>query len=213
MKTCYIFGAAEGLPKCFEKRKDDLVIAADGGLRHLEAIGVLPDITLGDFDSLGEEPSLGEIIRLPVMKDDTDTLKAVKTGFDRGYRRFVLYGCTGKRLDHTLANLQTLSFIAQMGGRGYLCGDGFTATAVKNGALYFNEKAKGNISVFSAETKSLGVSIKGLLYPLENAELDFAFPLGVSNEFSGKAAEVRVLNGTLTVIWSGDMTDLCENKG
>ncbi len=208
MKTCYIFGAARGLPTEFKKQSNDLVIAADGGLKHLTEMGITPDITVGDFDSLGFEPTRGEIVRLPVIKDDTDTLKAVKIGFERGYTRFVFYGCAGERLDHTFANLQTLSFIVQNGGRGFLCGEDFTASAIKNGALYFNEKATGNISVFSAETKASGVYIKGLMYPLEDATLSFDFPLGVSNEFLGTRAEVGVKNGTLLLVWSGDMSFL-----
>ncbi len=208
MKTCYIFGAARGLPNEFERQADDIVIAADGGLKYLDEMGLTPDITVGDFDSLGFEPIKGEIVRLPVVKDDTDTLKAVKIGFERGYTRFVLYGCAGERLDHTLANLQTLSFIAQNGGRGFLCGEDFTASAIKNGALYFNEKATGNISVFSAQTKASGVYIKGLMYPLEDATLSFDFALGVSNEFLSERAEVGVKSGTLLVIWSGDMSFL-----
>jgi len=204
MKTCYIFGAAEGLPENFTKQNGDLLIAADAGLLHLERLNISPEIILGDFDSLGNVPQCGEVIQHPVKKDDTDTMLAVKTGFERGYKNFVLYGCTGKRLDHTLANLQTLNYIAEKGGNGYLCGDGFTATALKNGKINFTEKAKGNISVFSSVTKSKGVNIKGLLYELKDAEIEFNFPLGVSNEFIGKPSEIEVKDGTVIIIWSGD---------
>lgn len=208
MKVCYIFGAAQGLPKGFCKGKEDLIIAADAGVLKLEKLGVTPDITVGDFDSLGFEPESGEVIKHPVRKDDTDTLLAVKVGFERGYSNFLLYGCTGKRLDHTLANLQTLSFISQNNGRAFLCGDDFTATAITNGSITFKENAKGYISVFAASGKAEGVSIKGLSYPLENQTLNFDFPLGVSNEFTGSEAEISVSNGTITIIWSGGISDL-----
>lgn len=204
MKTCYIFSAAEGEPTSFTPEKDDLIIAADAGFLKLKKYGIKPHIILGDFDSMTQIPNEGEIIKHPVRKDDTDTLLAVKTGFERGYNRFVIYGGTGGRLDHTLANLQTLSYIASLGGSGYLCGDDFTATAIKDSTLCFSENAKGNISVFSATNYST-ISIDGLLYPLSKVSISHDFPLGVSNEFIGKKSKITVHSGTILIIWSGDL--------
>jgi len=204
MKTCYIFAAAKGEPKIFAPKSDDLVIAADAGFLKLGKYGVSPHLVLGDFDSMNEIPAVGEIIKHPVKKDDTDTLLAVKTGFDRGYTRFVIYGGTGGRLDHTLANLQTLSFIAARDGMGFLCGDDFTATALRDSTIYFSEKATGNISVFSA-TSECKVSIKGLLYNLENKTLTHSFPLGVSNEFIGEKSEISISGGTAFILWSENL--------
>jgi len=209
VKTCYIFGAAEGLPQELIKKDGDIIIAADAGFAILEKLKIQPDIVLGDFDSLGNVPAFdGKIIKHPVKKDDTDTLLAVKTGFGLGFNRFVIYGGTGKRLDHTIANLQTLSYISVRGGEAFLCGDGFTATTVTNNTLRFKDTAKGNVSVFSCETKCINVNIRGLLYELNNAEIGFDFPLGVSNEFVGKKSEISVEKGTVAVIWSGDLDDL-----
>lgn len=210
MNTCYIFGAADGLPEKFEKESTDLVIAADAGIRFLEKLEISPDIAVGDFDSLGFIPDCKEVIEHPVMKNDTDTVLAVKTGFERGFKRFVIYGGAGGRPDHTYANYQTLCYISTHGGRGYLCFNGYTATAVTDGSVSFSKGAAGNISVFSASGKISGVFLRGLLYPLENAVLDFDFPLGVSNEFIGENSEVTVSKGTAIVIWSGNINDLIE---
>ena len=203
MGICYIFGAGEGLPENLSKNKDDLVIAADAGLNSLKTLGIEPDIAVGDFDSLGFPPICKEVIRHPVMKNDTDMLLAVKTGFERGYSRFMLYGGAGGRPDHTFANYQTLTYIAERGGIGFLCLNGFTAAVISDGGLEFSREARGEISVFSLSEKALEVTLKGLLYPLENAELSFGFPLGVSNEFTGETAIVQVADGTLLVIWRG----------
>lgn len=210
MNTCYIFGAADGLPEKFEREDSDLVIAADAGIRFLEKLNILPDIAVGDFDSLGFIPDCKEVIQHPVMKNDTDTMLAVKTGFERGFKRFVIYGGAGGRPDHTYANYQTLCYISTIGGKGFLCFNGYTATAVRNGSVSFANSASGNISVFSASGKISGVTLKGLLYELDNAVLDFDFPLGVSNEFIGENAEIIVSKGTAIVIWSGGINDLCE---
>lgn len=206
MKTCYIFAACEGEPKTFSPKRDDLIIAADAGFLKLEKYKIRPHIVLGDFDSLKEIPDCDEIIKHPARKDDTDTLLAVKVGFERGFSRFVIYGGTGGRLDHTIANLQTLNFIAEKGGQGFLCGSDFTATALKDSSVQFTDKAKGNISVFSV-TNECEVTIKGLLYPLKNKKLTPNFPLGVSNEFIGEKAEIKITKGTALIIWSGELKD------
>ena len=200
MKTCYIFGSALGFPESFNPKDGDLVIGADGGYLKLESLGITPHLTVGDFDSLREIPKNCEIIKHPVKKDDTDTMLAVKIGFERGYTNFCLCGCAGKRLDHTLANIQTLSFIAEKGGKGYIFGDDFVATAVKENSISFPKNQKGNISVFSA-TDRCEVSITGLLYPLEKAEITYDFPLGVSNSFIGENAEITIHKGTAIIIW------------
>lgn len=208
MKTCYIFGAADGVPTRIKKEKDDLVIAADGGLSHLKRLNIEPDITLGDFDSLGYVPSHGEIIRHPVHKDDTDMMLAVRVGLARGFTRFVLYGGTGGRPDHTMANYQTLGFIVTHGGIGFLCFRDFTATVISAGSLCFSDRARGTVSVFAMSGELGGVTLKGLLYPLADATLTYDFPLGVSNEFTGVPAEIQIKSGTALVLWSGTPEDV-----
>ncbi len=200
MKTCYIFGAALGLPESFEPSADDLVIAADAGYLALKKLGVTPHITVGDFDSMENLPTDTEIIKHPVRKNDTDTLLAVKIALQKGYKHFCLYGCTGKRLDHTLANLQTLSFIASNGATGYLKGEDFTATAIQNDYLEFPSEKTGNISIFSA-TDECEITIEGLLYTLNHEKITYNFPLGVSNGFIGEKAKITVHNGTAIILW------------
>ena len=203
MGICYIFGAGEGLPKSFSRKKDDIVIAADAGIKSLEKLGIKPDIALGDFDSLGFVPDCDEIIKHPVMKNDTDMMLAVKTGFVRGYTKFMLYGGAGGRPDHTFANIQTLTYIAKRGGRGFLDLCGFTAAVITDGELSFLEGAKGTVSVFALSETARNVDLSGLLYPLKNAVLEIGFPLGVSNEFTGEPALIKIGRGTALVIWQG----------
>ena len=203
MGICYIFGAGKGLPKSFRRKKDDIVIAADAGIKSLEKLNVKPDIAVGDFDSLGFVPACDEIIKHPVMKNDTDMMLAVKTGFERGYTRFMLYGGAGGRPDHTFANIQTLTYIAKRGGQGFLDLNGFTATVITDGGLSFSKGAKGTVSVFALSETARNVDLIGLVYPLENAVLESGFPLGVSNEFTGAPALIKIGTGTALVIWQG----------
>ena len=112
-KICYLFGAMDPENVFFAANKDQFVIAADGGLRHLEDRGIVPDCIVGDFDSLGRVPAGDNIIQHPVEKDDTDMMLAVKTGLSLGCRTFVLYGGLGGRIDHAYANYQTLCYLAE----------------------------------------------------------------------------------------------------
>ena len=207
---CYIVGAMEPGEIVVRRDRPALVIAADAGLTHLERQGITPDWIVGDFDSLGSTPRGDNIIRHPVEKDDTDMMLAVKTGLAQGCREFVIYGGIGGRLDHTYANFQTLTWIAAHGGRGYLLGDGMVSTVIANGAILFPEICGGTISVFCPDGEAKGVTLRGLYYPLRDAVLTSAFPLGVSNSFTGQPAEVSVKDGRLLVMWEESISGLLQ---
>ena len=200
MGVCYIVGAGSFYGLRSRPGLGDLVIAADGGYAYCREAGVTPDLVVGDFDSLGEAPEGERVVRLPVEKDDTDTLAAIRLGLDRGFRDFRLYGGTGgERPEHTLANLQCLLFLAEHGASGSLYDRASVVTAVKNGALTFPAGYRGNLSVFTISGPARGVTIRGLKYGLEDGVLTPNLPLGVSNSFTGAAAEITVRDGTLLV--------------
>lgn len=201
MGDCWIFGAGSfyGLPA--RPAEGDLVIAADGGLEHCRAAGILPDLIIGDFDSLAAIPHQDNVIHLPVEKDDTDMLAAIRIGLERGCRRFRLYGGTGgRRPEHTLANLQCLLFLAKRDAVGWLYDETTVCTVLRNGTLTFSAERRGNLSVFAMDGPARGIDLRGLKYSLENAVLTPDYPLGVSNSFTGEAAEITVRDGTL-LIW------------
>ncbi len=199
MGTCVIF-CAGGFDRLAESiREDDYVLAADGGLAHLQKLGIRPDGIIGDFDSLGYVPQDAQVF--PVEKDDTDSMLAVRKGLAMGYRRFVLYGALdGPRLDHTLANLQTLCFLASHGAVGYLVGLHYAATAIREEMMTFATSAEGILSVF-CWGKDSDVTLQGLKYELEKGTLSADFPLGVSNHFVGKQARVTAHSGTVVALW------------
>ena len=197
---CYIVCA---LPQnhAFKPNPGDLVIAADGGFAQLG--GVHADLVVGDFDSLGFVPAGEHVLRHPAEKDDTDTMLAARIGLERGYRAFVLLGGVGGRLDHTLANIQTLAFLRENGARAALLGEAETITLLQDESLRFRAGLSGIVSVFSFGAVVKGVFERGLAYALDNATLTDTNPLGVSNAFTGEAAEVSVREGRLLVLFAG----------
>lgn len=200
MNRCMIFCAAEfdGLITPIDEK--DYILAADGGYRHVKKLGLTPNCILGDFDSLGFVPADSAVF--PVEKDDTDAMLAVRRGLDLGYREFYLYGSLdGPRLDHTVANFQTLQFLADHDATGYLVGKDYIVTVLKDSTIRFPKSCQGILSVFCMGADAQGVTIEGLQYPLNNGTLSAGFPLGVSNHFVGKDAVITVKNGSLLILY------------
>ncbi len=215
--VCHIVGAGDFFGMIAPK-SGDCVIAADGGLNHLESISVSPDLILGDFDSANMQDERSykcTVMRYSSHKDDTDMMLAVRQGLARGYRSFMLYGGTGGRLDHTLANVQCLNFLAERGARAWLIGGDFIITVLAGGdTLRFPEdipcvngmpslEAGCGVSVFAIGGDADGVSISGMQYPLSDSRLKSTVSLGVSNAIKDASGEISVREGSIA-IYIGD---------
>lgn len=200
LAKCVIFcaGGFSGLAESIQK--EDFVIAADGGLTHTEALGIVPRMILGDFDSLDYTPQGAQVF--PAEKDDTDAMLAARAGLEAGCREFVIYGgLEGPRLEHTVANYQTLQYLADRGVKAWLVGKNQMVTVLKNGTIQFPNTAAGYLSLFCMGPDASGITLQGFKYTLTDGSLTAGFPLGVSNQFVGKAASITVKNGSLLVIY------------
>ncbi|MCR5715937.1 MAG: thiamine diphosphokinase [Lachnospiraceae bacterium] len=217
MNKCIIVCAGEFVPIEIVRDETDLVIAADGGYEYCMQVGVVPDLIVGDFDSISpmlreeifgiKEREPERVIVLPAEKDDTDTMAAIRIGLERGFEKFYLYAAGGGRMDHTIANLESLMFIKQHGGRGYLMAHDMLAVVIANEEISFHPGMQGTCSVFSMGEKAEGVTIRGMKYNVEDATLTNGFPLGQSNEFTEAQGTISVGNGALLIIvyWSANM--------
>ncbi len=202
MGICYVIASMKTEYK-IKKNADDYVIAADGGFA--QEVGCCPDAVIGDFDSLGFIPDAEDVQVYPKQKDDTDMMLAVKLGLSKGYRKFVLLGGIGGRLDHTLANVQTLSYLHAQGATGVLKGDEtdiflIGSSESEEDSIVFPRETTGIFSVFSYGETARRVSIRGGEYEVENVVLTDTFPLGVSNSFVGKEVTISVGAGRLLVV-------------
>ncbi len=198
--VCIIVGAGEFFEKEIKKSENDLLIAADGGLLNLDKVGLIPDIIVGDFDSLGYVPKHENIIALSRDKDITDTWAGILEGIKKGYKKFRIYGGVGKRESHTFANFQNLIKLTKMGFYGEIVGEREIITAACDGEIVFDKSHKGFISVFSHSDKSV-VCEKGFKYEINNKILTNDEPLGVSNEFIGQDAQIAVSDGIILIIY------------
>lgn len=209
-KVCVIFAAGEYYDDTPIVPTNSFVIAADGGFDHARALGVTPDVVVGDFDSItGNRPTKNErTIELPPEKDDPDLLSALKIGWFHGARLFHIYGALGGRIDHTISNIQLMALLANHGAIGFLHGNDSIVTAICDGDLDFasNDVKPGRmISVFSHSDTSVGVCEKGLKYEISDALMTSTKVNGVSNEFRhGLPAHVGVTQGTLIVTFPAE---------
>ena len=215
MGKCILVCSGEFIPIEIPVEEGDYVIAVDGGFRYCQMLGILPDLILGDMDSASEEERMvmkeietddpSRIHRWKPEKDDTDTLAAVREGLERGYRKFYFYGALGGRLDHSIANIQTLLFLKKQGAVGYILTERQLVTVIRNEEITFHTGVEGRMSLFSMGEKAEKVTIRGMKYPLAEATVTNDFPIGISNEFiQSEEAQVRVEDGELLIMveWS-----------
>lgn len=203
MKRCFIFSAGTFFGLREVPRQEDVVIAADAGYRTCQRVGLTPDLLLGDFDSMEQPADFSNVRRVSAEKDDTDTMLAAQEGLRRSCQTFYFYGATGgKRLDHTLANLQTLLWLRSEGARGYLYDDDFVYTAIRNETLTIHKTVEwGLVSVFCFGEAAHGIDESGMQYSLNNASLTACQPVGVSNHIITEAGRITVRDGELIVGW------------
>lgn len=210
---CYIVGAGECEKLYINEDNKAYLIAADGGMKYLEAAGLMADMVIGDFDSLKFVPKHDNVVVLPTEKDDTDMYAAVSQGMLKGYKKFIIYGGMGGRFDHSMANCQLLNYIAESGCIGFIVEKDYSVTCIHNGNVSFSDEFIGTLSVFSSGTASKGVSIKGFKYEMINGELTSNHPLGVSNEFLKKEGNIEVKDGTLLIIFETNPKQVCDGIG
>lgn len=200
MKRALIFGGGVYGNEFPAISSDDYIIAADKGIEILKYHGIMPHITVGDFDSSSFIPDENVIV-LPVEKDVTDTHAAVNVALEKGFEEIFIYGGMGGRPDHTFANLTLIASLVERGISACCVGEGYTVTGVKDGSITVTGKNGRTLSVFSWNEKCEGVTLKGLKYLLNDAVLTNTFALGVSNSFTDNTAEISVKAGTLIIMY------------
>ena len=206
----------EGLPESSGGDEGaDLVIAADGGLRWAQKLGVQVDVVVGDMDSvdgaaLAEVEAGGaEIARHDPDKDATDLELALRLACDRGASSITLIGGHGGRLDHFLGNIALLAELpkgvqaqALMGQTEIFVTHGYGTRGVKQQGeeLVLNGKPGQLVSLIPWGGDAAGIKTEGLRWPLAGETLPQGTSRGISNQMTGTQASVSLESGTLLVI-------------
>lgn len=192
-------------------RSDDYLIAADGGLYHLRALGLEPDLVTGDLDSLlpGDLALLRDraaqgLLRLeehPPQKNETDLELAVLAALKSGCRQILIFAALGGRLDMTLANIFMLA-MPELVERDIRLEDGFEEVLlIRPGVSCLIEGQAGDrVSLLPLTGPAHGVRTEGLYYPLNSETLMFERTRGISNEMIHTKARISLEEGQLVCI-------------
>ena len=204
MNRCIIFGGGDKVSSDVVEKElagGELFIAADSGYLLMEELRILPNLVIGDFDS-SPEPELSCKLVFPVDKDDTDLMLAVKEGLSRGCSRFVIFGATGGRLDHTIAAVQSLAYILDHGASGVIVSDNERIELFDPGHYRLFGCSGFTVSFFAYSEKVTGLDLLGVKYSCKGIELSSGFPLGVSNYIVDEYADVSFEKGRLLSVCS-----------
>ncbi|HIW76100.1 MULTISPECIES: thiamine diphosphokinase [Gordonibacter] len=206
MATCALVGASDFNAEDFKARYDaglfEFVIAVDAGFAHLEALGIAPDMAVGDFDSLGYVPKCRRVSRHPVKKDKSDMELALEKAVAWDYDELIIYGALGGRLDHTIANLQLFATFSERELYVTAVGDTFALRLLTGpDVLELPDLDAGTVSVLAANDRVRGVIERGLEYSLNDEDLTNRTSRGLSNELTGEPARIAVEEGTLYVFY------------
>lgn len=203
MKKCIIIGSAPAEDDDILKKidiKESFVICADGGLDISLRNNIIPDLIIGDFDSAESVPPQGiETIKLKTAKDDTDMMAAIKEGMKRGYRAFELYCALGGRFDHSFANFCALQYLASQGCKAVIETKGCRVFLLTSGRLTLSKLRGCTLSVFPFGVNCCTVSYEGMKFPLKEAKLFSANPIGVSNEITADNAQIIIHSGNALI--------------
>ena len=204
MKQAVIFAGAPVQPELQPPvPQADLYLCADAGVRLAQALGIVPDRIMGDFDSLGDVPAGENVEAFSPEKDDTDILLAAKYALSAGCSRLIFYGALGGRLDHMVANLQMLRFLADRNAQGILVDYAHWITLQRGGTASYPRREGMYFSLFAMTERCEDVMLEGVAYPLCHGVFSNAFPLGVSNEILAETAKVTVGKGSRILKQSG----------
>lgn len=217
-----------------ETHRFDLVIAADAGIGFFVRNGGMPDYIVGDFDSaapgslepfsqpkemaepaiqaeesggspLYTQESMPVILKFQPEKDETDTELAIRTAIGQGCDAIHLLGATGTRLDHVLGNVHLLGMAMEQGVSCIMVDPHNRIRMVDRELVLERKEQYGDyVSLLPFTPIVRGLTLKGLKYPLEDADLECYHSLGVSNEIVAEQAEIRFREGALLVVESKD---------
>jgi thiamine pyrophosphokinase len=186
-------------------RSDDLLIAVDGGLTHLAALGLTPALLIGDLDSVTPaqvervQAAGAEVRRYPPAKDETDLELALLAALELGFREIVIVAALGGRLDQTLGNLSLL-LLPELAGCSVRCEDGAEEVFVIRDEAMIHGQPGEIVSLLPLWGEVRGVITHELQYPLKFETLYPERSRGISNVMTATSATIRVSAGTLLCI-------------
>ena len=183
----------------------DLVICADGGASNALALGLQPQVVIGDLDSLDSnlqaqlEADGCQVLAHPARKDETDLELAMKYAVERGAQEVLILGALGNRLDHTLANVLLLALPELRSVQARILDGRQEVFLIRDEALVEGQVGD-TLSLLPLTEQVTGIYTEGLEYPLKNGTLYLGPARGVSNTLTAPQARVWIGQGLLLAV-------------
>lgn len=187
-------------------RADDLIFCADGGARHAFELSIVPDLVIGDADSLAETPRawlLANNVTIqshPVEKNATDLELALQAAIESGADSVLLLAATGTRIDHTFANFSLLAAARQAGVAAQIVAGRQHCFYISNESITIRGAPGETLSLLPWGRDAHGVTAEGVYWPLHAETLTFGENRGISNVLVASEARVSVQRGALLVV-------------
>ena len=192
----------------------DKLIAVDAGLASADALGLVPDYVVGDFDT-ADPQLIAKYKELPFIvwevhwpeKNETDTELARSRALAIGCEEIAFLGATGGRADHLLGNLHALYLCMQKGVDAYLVDAQNKIYLLDEGKVFCREAVWGNYISFLPYTEAVtGITLQGFKYPLDKREIRQGEEVGlcISNELTEAKAVLTFDTGVLVCVESHD---------
>jgi len=183
----------------------DCVICANGGAQHALALGLVPDVVIGDLDSLNGnlqarlEGKGCQVLVHPTRKDETDLELALRYAVDHGVDKILILGALGGRIDQTLANVLLLA-LPELEGIQTRIVAGDQELFLIQGQAVIEGQVGDTVSLLPIAGDVTGITTEGLEYPLQRGTLKFGPTLGISNVLTAPVARVQVERGLLLCV-------------
>lgn len=191
------------------KKEYKFILAADGGTNHCIRASILPDLVIGDLDSISNETlKVIEdnnilIEKFPTKKDVTDTELCIDYLINRGFKDITLIGVTGNRMDHTMANILLLNKLKNKGIKGKIIDENNTIYLVDT-QLTLTKEVDFFVSIIPITNSGIIISLRGFEYGLEHVRVNFASTVCISNKIIEENGTIEIHKGKALVFISKD---------
>ena len=182
----------------------DYIICSDGGANHAYNMNIVPNYIIGDLDSVNENimegPKKPVVLQFQPEKDETDTELCIELSDKLKAKEIHLMGALGGRIDHTIANVNLLYYIRKRGIIPKIVSEKEEIYIAMDEEITIDGEIGDIISILPIKNDAKGVTLKNLEYPLENYDMKFSRPLGISNVMTDINCNIKVKEGSIIII-------------
>ncbi|MEG0250181.1 thiamine diphosphokinase [Peptostreptococcus sp.] len=194
------------LKEIIKSKNYGTIIAVDGGSNHLYNMGILPDYIVGDLDSIDKDVldyydnKEVEFFKYPSKKNETDSELGIILAIERGNMCIDVFAALGGRIDHEISNIGLLYYILKRGAYPRIISEKEEVYILENDELTLEGNPGDLVSVIPFRGDAKGVTLRNLEYPLDEFDMEYSVPRGVSNVMLDNICHIDVRDGCVLVV-------------